>query len=143
MTEIGESRKTKDVISLLEDRYTLSECSKCDIREEWGILMGDEKCAIGVASCPNCGVHNRVLIADLGGVATKNPYSKMIDVAMEWVPEWAPDYKDISGDWTCTCGETWKSIQEADEHIYTTHPNRPSLSLTQHSRQPWSMLFHK
>jgi hypothetical protein len=58
----------QEALELLTDTYELEDCPKCEVREEYGLVLGDSDCAIGVAVCPNCGYHSRCLTADPAGV---------------------------------------------------------------------------
>lgn len=123
-------------LELLHDHYDLEECPKCEIREEFGLVLGDRGCAIGVAVCPHCGYHSRCLTADPAGVATDHPYDQLYRIAMEWVPDWHPDEEDVTADWSCACGKTWKTKRERELHIAKQHPDDWSISMRHHDRYP-------
>ena len=127
----------REALELLHDTYELEECSRCEVREEFGLVLGDSKCAIGVAVCSNCGYEGRVLTVDPAGVATAHPYSHMFDLAMRWVPDWHPGQEDVTGDWRCACGQQWKTTDAARIHVYLEHPDRDQLSHVEHDRYPW------
>lgn len=127
----------KGALEALGDHYTLDECPKCEVPEEWGLVLGDADCAIGVAACPHCGVHLRVLSADPAGVIGDFPYSQMLKLAWDWIPDWAADREDTRTDWVCACGETWKTSRAAREHIYRQHPDKTRLRSQRHDRYPW------
>lgn len=126
-----------EALEVLHDHYKLEECSRCEIREEFGLVLGDADCAIGVAVCPNCGYESRLLIADTAGVSTEHPYNHMYKLAMRWVPDWHPGEEDVTSDWRCSCGKHWKTSDEARIHIYQEHPDRGHLSIADHDRYPW------
>lgn len=122
---------------LLAETYELEACSRCDIREEWGLVLGDGDCAIGVAVCPHCGYHSRHVTHDPTGVIDEYPYDHMFDVAMRWVPEWHPGNEDLRSDWRCACGEVWRDHDKAHVHVYQHHPEKPRLRSVEHDRYPW------
>lgn len=122
---------------LLSDRFDLNDCSRCDRRYEWGLVMGDDECAVGVAVCPNCGYTSTLCTADPGGVISEYPYRAMHDLALSWVPPWYPGEADVTPDRRCVCGKTWRTRERALEHVFTEHPHETRLRLVEHDRYPW------
>lgn len=128
---------SNEALELLHEQYDLQECPKCDIREEFGLVLGDSDCAIGVAVCPNCGYHSRCLTYDPAGVVLEHPYDHMHKLAMRWVPDWHPGEEDVTGDWVCACGQQWKTSDAAHIHVYQEHPENGRLRHREHDRYPW------
>lgn len=132
-----EHERTQQALAVLEDHYDLEECSRCEVREEWGLVLGDADCAIGVAVCPNCGYESRCCTAAPDASVLDHPYDHMHKLAMRWVPPWHPGDEDVRADWRCACGKTWRSSDEARIHVYQQHPDRTHLDLVDHDRYPW------
>lgn len=132
-----ESRQR--ALELLHEKYDFQECPKCEVREEFGLVLGDENCAIGVAVCPHCGHHSRCLTYDPEGVATEHPYKWYHKLAMRWKPPWY-NRDDCTTDWRCACGKTWTNSYECDLHIATEHPEKANVSTAHHDRYPWDNL---
>lgn len=123
---------------LLRDTFDLDEeCQECELPLELSLIFGDEDCAIGVSVCPNCGHYGRTLTADPAGVATEHPYDLMFRTAMRWVPPWHPGREDVTSDWRCACGQTWKSSHKLRVHALQEHPDQLRMSMHRHDRYPW------
>lgn len=136
--ELSIPDEPEEATKLLDDHYDLDrDCSRCDVSLELGLVLGNSLFAVGVLVCPNCGYEGHDLIADPNGKASDDEYKQLIDGAMQWVPPWHPGSADVTADWRCACGKTWKSSELANKHVEAEHPSKSRLSMVRHDRYPW------
>lgn len=130
--------KPTEATELLAETFDLDDtCNKCDIALELGLVLGNASFAAGVLVCPNCGYYGRNLTADPDGKGCEDEYKQLVESTMRWVPPWHPGSADVTSDWRCHCGRTWKSSEIARKHIQKHHPEKTRLSMVQHDRYPW------